>query len=769
MSEYVKELSDILLRRKDKIILPDFGGVILPPEELWKRIPVSTRQNVLTFVKNLNAYGYTVSAKVFERLQLLDSVTLHNVYNAVTENIKQRLGADKKYRPMYPGFPRQVMELPRERLFINAIFHYLTGGQWMPYECDDVKAVENEAETIGKLTVISLGTTEDLMEIFTNLWKSKTSISPQDKEDLAAIMKNVHGIDYRKYVPEEIPLKENAALFGKLTLECVKGATVQIIAPYFKTATDILRLVVGLSDGDLSLAEKSKLRSLKRRERNAVMYLLANLSWDSMIEDMFRYKNRWIYVGQFLHPGEFKNPMFDKVLLAFSMLRADDKPLMFAGKVQKAINDGDMRAAVNILSGRPGEFARLLDKLLREDKSSQNYVADCFKKCADKVSTPVLWQVYAHFIQRLEEANNPANKSDVRVFFPKGNVAKALVIGNDLPAIDARVCKTIVNAASLGIVHQYKSREPLGKVYLSPEFKNYLVPFSQRSASKTSKIVVRGSKLQVEEGTKVVRSFIWWTNTKKGRIDVDLSALVLNERWGYQTHLSYTNLRDGSIKSCHSGDITNGGDVNGDGVAEFIDIDIDSVLNKGGRYVVFQIFNYSGIKFSDMENLRFGWMERDAVNDRAIFEPRKVKMNMDVTAESTVAIPVIFDCKQRRYIWCDLNLGLNGITGYRTYCGGNNLESNIHGVTASCYGIANIHKPDLFRLIRANVMSRPDTEFTENRDEADVIFDTDNTAPKKIISDFNPQTGKVEEMIVERDDYKLYTPFDFDYFVGQLL
>ena len=45
----------------------------------------------------------------------------------------------------------------------------------------------------------------------------------------------------------------------------------------------------------------------------------------------------------------------------------------------------------------------------------------------------------------------------------------------------------------------------------------------------------------------------------------------------------------------------------------------------------------------------------------------------------------IFDCVKREFIWCDMNMSLRGV---HMNTGGNNLESNLSGVTAVCYSMA---------------------------------------------------------------------------------
>ena len=490
-----------------------------------------------------------------------------------------------------------------------------------------------------------------------------------------------------------------------------------------------------------------------------ILDLLANCG--NITEDLFRYQYEWIRVAEILHPFEYNYPRYKNVNKAFDTLRNDKKPLMFGGKVQAAILRKDMKAAADLLKSRPGEFARQLDKVLR-DSDNPAYILECFKSVAVEISAPVLLQVRQHFIGRMAETPNP-----VRVFFPKGNLAKAMSIKNELPAIDKTICQNVAKACRDALIEQYKSKESLGKVYVDEEFKNYLVPFSQRSASSTNKSVVRGSQLPIKSDATAVRAFIWWTNTSKGngwdagRVDIDLSAAIYDSDWNYVEHVSYTRLRSGKMKAFHSGDITNGGSLNGKGVAEFIDVDIDAVA-ENGRYIVYQVYNYTGQHYSSLENCRFGWMEREDVQSGEIFEPTTVNMVMDVNAEGVTAIPVIFDCVERKFIWCDMNLGIE-----RSHHGGINLESNISGVTATCYAMTHLNKPNIYDLAMLNAMARG-TVVTD-RNEADIIFSNDTTVPFEIVVEKDETTGEEKRVVKDKVDVPIITSFDTDYFMGNLL
>lgn len=730
-------LNNILLRRKHLLII-DY-------EDVNHQQTNKEKSFIIAMMKNIQSLGFTFSKELFDKLSTLNYKQLSLVYTELLPALKKIVGADVKYKPMYPNFPKQVEEMEDIDLLINALVHYWSFGILMPeYEKDERLPLIDDNKNI----VLSTGNREDLMEIFKNLVSSKTSLSQQDKEDVEAIIESCP--DYTSYLPEEIPLKENVALVGKIIFEKAPIKSSSSISRYFSTATDVLRLITALSDGDISLASKTKYRNLKRYERRMILDLLANCG--NIVEDLFRYRYEWIRVAEIIHPFEYNSLKYERVYKAFYILRNKKKPLMFGGKVQQAILNNDIDTATDLLKSRPGEFARKLDKLLRDSKD-QKSVVEKFRDVSLEVSTPVLLQVRQHFIGRMAELPNP-----VRVFFPKGNLAKAMSIQNELLPIDKTICQNVIKVCEDALREQYKNREDLGKVYIDAELKNHLVPFSQRSASKTSKSLVRGSQLPIKSDATAVRAFIWWTNTANNnypRVDIDLSAAIYDSDWNYVEHISYTRLRSSKLTAYHSGDIINGGSVNGDGVSEFLDVNIDAVAEKG-RYIVYQIYNYTGQLFSSLENCRFGWMEREDVNSGEIFEPTTVNMVMDVNAEGTTAIPVIFDCVERKFIWCDMNLAIE-----RNHYGGNNLESNLSGVTATCYALTHLNKPNLYDLVMLNTKARG--TIVEDYNDADIIFSNRDIVPYEFVVE------NENKVVKEKNNVPIISSYDTDYFMGNLL
>ena len=284
--------------------------------------------------------------------------------------------------------------------------------------------------------------------------------------------------------------------------------------------------------------------------------------------------------------------------------------------------------------------------------------------------------------------------------------------------------------------------------------------------------------MPISKNTKSCRGFIWWTNCdnydsdiyySNGRVDIDLSAAILDENFNYLSHISYTNLRDIKFKGCSSGDITNGGTVNGKGVAEFIDVDIDSVVNNGGRYIIYQVYSFTGQKYSDIPHAMFGFMEREDVNSGEVFEPSTVEQRIDLTAETTTAIPVLFDCVTREYIWMDIAGNINNMNRV-----GANLEGNLHGVSAMCYGIVHGNKPQMYDLALLNAKSRG--EIVEDRNEADTIFDINTDKPKVVIEkiiEVQNEKGEVIDTRVETEekvkDCRIITPYDIDIWMSEMM
>lgn len=688
-------MNEILLRRKNKLLIPRGSAVRY------------SKQCLAAFMKNIEGLGYTFSQELYELLKTYTQQQVENLYTWLIPVLQKMVGANVVYRPMYPNFPKSIMRKSETELYLNAMLHYWSGGTIYPFEQADPRGAAGNR--VHKLVELKLGTEEDLEAVIKNLISSKTSLSDHDKSDITWYFQNRE--DYFYVLPEEIPHKENAALVSGLLLKQMPLVCAQTLKHYIRTATDVLRLAVSLSDGDISLAEPTRFISFRRKERRILLELLEDCA--PIEEDMSRYRNRWVRLGERLHPGEYQ--CYTAVNQAFYKLRNGCPIYSFRSKVSMAAAAKEPSKALGFLLKRPGELARSLDDLLRDSQEPKK-VLRAFRSVADQVSSPVLLQVKEHFTYRNYTTDG------IRVFFPKGNVARVKMIAGELPPIAEEYCEQAAEICEGALVRRYREKEALGKVYLSEDWKGYLIPFSQRSAGKALKMAVRGSRLPLAKDSDTIRGFIWWTNMKQNahpnRVDLDLSAAIFDSHWSYMEHISYTRLRSDQYRAYHSGDIVNGGPADGEGAAEFIDIDIPSVIRYGGRYVVFQIYSYTRQIFDQIPNCMFGWMEREGLDSGEIFEPHTVFQKLELGSKCVTVLPAVFDCLSREVIWCDLDL-----TSMKRRQRPNNLENNLDQVAAACYALSNLVKPNLYDLIELHIKARG--ERTIEKAEADHVFDLD--------------------------------------------
>src|SRR5690606_35352948 len=104
-----------------------------------------------------------------------------------------------------------------------------------------------------------------------------------------------------------------------------------------RSATDVLRLAVAMSDGDVSMREKSKFRVFTRRERR---FLLKNLNGASSLEeDMARDTEKWKRLMKYLHPNDYRKS-FPKVCKAYDKLY-NRKVKSFNAQFEALYNEAD--------------------------------------------------------------------------------------------------------------------------------------------------------------------------------------------------------------------------------------------------------------------------------------------------------------------------------------------------------------------------------------------------------------------------------------------
>jgi hypothetical protein len=668
-------MNSIYIRRRSKVTVPASDGGTTP-------LPV-----LAALQKNLESLGYLLSEEVIRGLGNLSRTKVEGFYHRLTHDLQVLVGAHRPFEPFYPNFPAQVMEMEEAELYFRAIMYYWTlDRQELPAE------PRPPLQDRPALRVIRLGDTADFNQAMADLMRSRVAYSPQDKEDIAWLVSQYRD-DVLPLLPASVTSRENLAYLGS---ELVKHTSIGIayLDSRMKTATDVLRLAVALSGGDVSLAEPVRFGKIGRRLR--LKFLAWLETFPNRVEDMLRWKPRWIRLGERLHPGEYAS-RFPETAKAFDVLRNNLPSPTLNSALEAGLLQRDVPGLLQLLKRRPGEFARRLDHLIRISSSPDEVVA-AFSQQAHEVSTSVLLQCLVHFRHR----HSPV---PLRAFFPKGTLANVFATTEPLPPIPPAITKKLVAICDEALLQHYAKLPPLGRCYLDPGLKDYQVPFALRSASKSLRTLVRGSRLPLPDG-EVLRFFIWWKNGRS-RVDIDLSATMYDEKFQYVDLLSYYSLKN--FGGHHSGDIVDAPH----GAAEFIDVTPELCRQKGVRYIVMSLHSFTEQPYCELPECFAGWMARSAPNSGEIFEPSTVVDKVDVAANTRICLPAIFDLVDRKVIWADIALTKHP----RVY---NNVHSSLRGVSLMVRTLAQLRKPDLHTLFDLHIRARG--QQAASLTEADTVF-----------------------------------------------
>jgi stress response protein SCP2 len=692
--ENINFVNSTYLKKRNKIIILDTKFQTAAPKKY-----------TATLLKNVESLGYTFSKDLVDKLLTLSKKEIETVAERLMRTLKFMVGAHN-YKPMYPNFPTQVMEAEESDLFMNATLHYLgdvIGTRVVPTYRKKVRTKLDESEV--ELKVISLGTIKDFCSIFTNLLSAKVAVTEEDKE-IIKTMFTMLGDEIEEYMPEEIPLKENIALVSMLLAK--DDTKLELIKGFLKTPTDILRYLVAVNNGDISLAKPTKFGPISNAKRKFVMSKLHELGMPQqvLVENLASHREVWKRLAKKIHPFTFKKK-YPKVTKAFKEILAKGNVETYNSKVESNIRNKQLADLLKLLSERPGVFARRLDHILRV-YPEQDMIIEAFSEVANQVSTPVLLQCLAHFSNR----NTP---TVVKTILPKGNEAKIKVLENTAQPFTKKVCNKITDILETALKDNFETKGKLGKVYIAPELVTYNVPFALRSASKTLKTLVRGSRSKIESGITTLRSFVYWKQAPGDRVDIDLSAVFVNENFELVDHVSFRSLRAPEIKCAHSGDITSAPD----GASEFIDISLEDVKksSKNIRYIGIVLQMYTSQKFVDVPICYMGYMGRTKPGSGEIYEPATVKMKIDVSSQdNSMIMPMMFDVQTGEMIWTDISI--KNLSMYE-----NSVVANKMTLGKVMQGLAVMRKPDLYTLFRLNAEARG--KIVKSIDAADVICSLD--------------------------------------------
>ncbi len=605
----------VVCLQKGKVNLPDVAKQVTPSLFL----PM-----VSTIQSNLMHYGYMLDSQAFNKLMQSTSLDILQFHNDVIDYLKDTMGGSHTYTPLYGDFPTNQMSEKDAFIMANALAYYTTMGSFEGFSSVMDKPIKFENV---KYTMLSVANDSEVDNIFTSLVGVNQSLMPQDMEIVKWFVESGRTL----VMPEVIPFKETLCTLAAM------GVDVPV-----RSETDILRIAVGMSGGDVSLpATPQRFKSFSRKERKQLLTLLEKVSPDP--REMVHKSAEWVRLGERLHPGEFKKK-FPQSFFAFTALRRGPKGTK-TGKVRSGyskINQAfatSLADGLNILLRAPGEFARRLDWIIRscENIVEVAEVVNKFKIAAPYCSNKVIYELYQHFSRRAEPVTD-------RSIMIKGHRKRTKL--PDLPAIDQSTVDIVLSTLKDCLKYKFSLLERLGKVWIDPELKKVPLPTNMRSIDLTLRPVMRGQRIPLDnKDAKVVRAFFHWMD-KDGTRDPDLSATFVNDKKAEV--LSYSHLHVG--ESVHSGDVI----ARKGPCAEYIDIDIKDAIDNGFKYVVLDVRNFRGGSLADMNGV-FGMMEREHPESNNTWLPETIANCTACNSQASNTMMAIIDLETMEYIFLDID------------------------------------------------------------------------------------------------------------------
>ena len=669
-------------------------------------------EEIAMLIDSFSSLGYVFGKEDIQKLATLDSENLKQFYLKNYEILNDISGNNVKHKVFYKNFPR-IEDISSIEYTLRAILHYLTVSEESDgFMNQDIVDFEREVVHNPDKKILKLISFEDakkyVIKLTENLFEANVSIPYSHLHMAGEVLE-----DYPQELNiKEIPFKENLGhyftllFFNKSKVKKSEILTRNTLS-FVKTPTDLLRVYVALSRGDVTLRYNSALMSLERGVRRLFLSILDEMANDNLYiyDDLSRHEFLWKKAFEMLHVGEYqtKYPHIAEVAKHFR----NDNYKTFYSKLDDLYKN--QVSYIKLLKTRPGEFARRLDMLIRNDNYDLDYTLAEFKSVANQVSTNVLLQLWEFFKNRtlyptrIFKINQPFRTSFVEIDDSRATVSEDVI-------------SKVINMIEEALVEIYSTYEAKGKVYIDPKMKKYCLPRNSRNASSQTKTLTYGTRIKLNpEDVNFLRVFTHWKNSHSGRVDIDLSMELVSADFSERFTIGWHQFDGGrEFNSFYSGDVTSAPE----GASEFIDLDYIAA-RKYARYCIVCNSIYTGQEFADIPECFSGVMFMNALGkDGEIFNPEFVEHKFSLTQRgSNLNTAFAIDLETMEMIWMDCPQSSLG----------NVVACRVDGVFSSLKDVLKEHMNlyDFFMLHKGHV------EFTENINEANIIISDDVNATLK--------------------------------------
>ena len=385
-----------MIKSINSITLRHLNGVYVQEQKL--NIEKASRNNTLsiaemaTITKKFQGYGYTFEKKLAQTIFKVDRDYAIDLCREMLENIED-FKSDKGYEVFYKDFPKEVMNMEEADIYINQMLHYWFG--YIPKHKNlknkNIGYEKNELAQLVELSHLKLVADSDIEKLFYNLLSSNVTLSSQYLEDVCFLSNGFSEKELEEY-SENILMKETLTMLSSYVWEKRK-----ILIGNFDTATDVLRFITKLSNGELN-TKYICFAYFSRTELAQIVKKLEKIK--NSFPDIKRYKKPWHKFFK-LNAKKINLKKYPNVQKIVNMLFSKfeyETPKGYFDKVKKNIpnmSNKDLEKFIGLYLKFSGDYARQVLSLLNiSNKKQYHILINGLKKCMKDVNTRVLLQLY---------------------------------------------------------------------------------------------------------------------------------------------------------------------------------------------------------------------------------------------------------------------------------------------------------------------------------------------------------------------------------------
>lgn len=579
---------------------------------------------IATILNNISYYGYALSEEAYQVFNQVPLETLTKWWQEIEPVFQNITGDDRKIGDfvVYKNFPQEVLAMSEADYWTKQILMYW--GFPNEYFTEDVK---ERAALDEKITfkVLQPAQEKSLLAIFNSILYLPNRWVEQQWQDIRYLLD-----DFLDLInTDKITFKENLIQVLIYLLEEEKPIKVN-------SATDVLRLAVGLSEGDITLKQVTKFRTFKRRERRYLLNLLSQCS--NLNEDVFRRKNRWKKLMVALRPGDYAK-RFPEVVQAYHLLYTDQSPDTFNCQLERLLIAKDIQV-LDLLKQRPGEFYRRLHKILLI--FGQDAVI------AFKAIIPQLKLIQLLKIQRYLET---VNYRLYRTIAPQGNWTKLQILEvDDTRELDEKMVQEILAEIAQAIKTKVNQFAPI--VNLDPQTDNIKLQTNDSELTPYG----RGTIFSIPQDVNFIRTASYWrTGETANNLWYDNGWNFFTQDWSPLGSCCWTDVNFANGSAIFSGDPTNSKDLEGN-ACQLIDLYLPELLAHNVRYGVWNILCYNHVSFNQAQEVyaALQWGENPQTGN--LFEPSRCQLSFPIKGDNLTKYIALIDLAQKQLIYLDANL-----------------------------------------------------------------------------------------------------------------